>query len=438
MKLENILYKPGTITTDSRNIKKGDIFVAIKGKKYDGHDFAESAFRKGAALVIVSKKAKVSAKYKGRLVRVKNTLDALGYLAKKNRRRFNTPVIAITGSAGKTTAKEITFHILSAKFNVLKTRASENSFIGVPLTLTRLDKKHDLVVLEMGMNHLGEISKLCDIAKPSCGVITNIGLAHIGFLKTLNNVFKAKSELLKKLPKNSLAILNKDDTYLENVKKIKCRKIYFSINKKSKFQAKNISFRKNRWFFSIGNTKNFELSLLGKHNVYNALIAISVARAFGMNFSTIKKRLKSYKNNCPMRLEFKKIKGINILDDSYNSNPLSMEKALDTLVGYKTNGKRLVVSGDMLELGRRSREVHENIAEMIAERPIDALITLGDMTRFTNRRAKNLGLKCLYHASSPRRAAYLLKKIVKKGDVILFKGSRETNTESVIKELKGV
>jgi UDP-N-acetylmuramoyl-tripeptide--D-alanyl-D-alanine ligase len=439
MQIEKIIQNPKLISIDSRTIKKNGIFVAIKGKRFDGHDFVEKAFRKGARLAIVSRKPKVAPKHKKRLIMVRNTVTTLGNIAASHRARFDIPVIAITGTNGKTTAKDMASHVLSSKYNVLKNETSKNNDIGLPLTLLKLTKKHDVAIVEMGMNHLGEIARLAEIAGPDIGVITNIGPAHLESLGTLKNILIAKSELLKRLRRNGPAILNKDDAYLRAVKGLKCKKIYFGIESVSDFRATNLSYRKNKWSFRLaGTNENFELSLFGKHNIYNALIAIALAGQFGIGFSTIAKRIASYRQASPMRMGFESIRGIGILDDTYNSNPLSMECAIDTLSGYNTRGKRIVVSGDMLELGKKAKTMHEAMGRVLASRPIDVLITHGRLSLFMNKEARKRGMESLYHARLHSDAAGFLRKVARSGDVILVKGSRGMRMEKVIEQFKGV
>lgn len=436
--IEHVLKNPGNISIDTRTMKKGDIFLAIKGDRFDGHCFVKEAFKKGAKLAIVSKTPQLPAVYKSRLIRVKNTVKTLGNIARLHRIKFNTPVVAITGSNGKTTVKDMVAHVLASRYNVLKNETSKNNLIGLPLTLCKLQKKHGAAVLEMGMNHFGEIRKLSEIAKPAIGVVTNIGPSHLKFLGTLKNVFKAKAELFEYLREEDTVILNVDDAYLRNPKKVKAKKVYFGIEKKCFFQAKNLIHVKNKWTFSLGKEKGFELTLLGKHNIYNALVAIAVARQFGIEFPAIKKRLKTFRSACPMRLESKHVRGVEILDDSYNSNPLSMECAIDTLAGHVTRGKRIVVTGDMLELGKNAKSMHEEVGSLIACGPFDTLITMGRLSRFTKNRARDKGMQSLYHAASHRGAASLLKKLTRPGDIVLVKGSRGMRMEKVIEEFKSL
>ncbi len=436
MQKNNIYGNPKKISIDSRTIKKGDIFIAIKGKNFDGHNFVLSALKKHARAVIVSKNIRVPSIFKNRIIKVKNTLNTLGEIARANRLKYNVPVIAITGSNGKTTTKDMVSWVLQDRYNVLKNDGTKNNFIGLSLTLLKLKAKHDIVVLEMGMNHLGEIDRLCEIARPDIGVISNIGPAHLGFLKTIENVFMAKSELLKHLGVGALAVLNIDDEYLKRVKMLKCRKIYFGIKSRCAFQAKGVRHENNKWIFSVSNRKNFELDLSGKHNIYNALIAILLGRQFNIGFSRIRQRITSYKQVSPMRLELGKVKGATILNDSYNSNLLSMKCAIDALGSFRGSGKKIVVSGDMLELGKQARAMHEAAGEIISERNVDALITLGKLSKFMNKKAKHCGMENLYHAESHKEAARFLKKIVSPGDVVLVKGSRGMRMEKVIERFK--
>jgi len=424
---------PNRISTDSRTIEKGEIFVAIKGKKFDGHDFVDEVFKKGARWAVISNSRGI--KSRRGTIKVENTTKALGDIAKTHRRKFDIPVVAVTGSTGKTTAKEMIAHVLSAKYNVLKNEKSNNSFVGLPLTLAKLNKGHQVCVLEMGMNHAGEIDKLCKIAKPDIGVITNIGPAHIGLLGSMRRIFTAKAELLNNLPESGAAILNKDDVYLKGITRLRCRKVYFGFDKRCDFRADNPERKGDGWRFSVGK-ESFELGLIGKHNIYNVLIAIAVAQQFNISLRLIGRMIKSFRQRCPMRLEFKNVRGVKIMNDSYNSNPSSMAGAIEALADYDTGGKRIIVSGDMFELGTRAKALHEGLGRAIAKSPAEVLITLGKLSKFTNRAAAQKGVCVLYHAASCGDAAGFLKKVAKPGDVVLVKGSREMRMEKVIEKFK--
>ena len=427
--IKDLAEKAYMICADSRKIKKGEIFLAINGKRFDGHDFVDEVFKKGARAAIVSKTA--GGKSRRALIKVKDTVSDLGRIAGIYRRKFDIPVVAVTGSAGKTTAKDMIAHVLSARYNVLKSEKSNNNFVGLPLTLTKLTKRHQVCVLEMGMNHAGEIDKLCKIAGPNMGVITNIGTAHIGPLGSMRNIFMAKTELLRNLPEGAAAILNKDDAYLGTLKRRGYRRVYFGINEKCRFQALNPEYENNLWRFSVGKEK-FELAVLGKHNIYNALAAIVVARELGIGWRLIRRGIKSFRQKCSMRLECKNVRGVKIINDSYNSNPSSMARAMETLADYDTGGKKIIVSGDMFELGTRAKTLHEKLGSEIAKSSTEVLITLGKFSKFTNRAAAQKGTRVLYHAVSPDGAADFLRKIAKPGDVVLVKGSRGMRMERVI------
>jgi len=435
MQFEEIIKDPHKVSINSRTTKKGDIFIAIKGKKFDGHDFVRDAFTKGAKAAIVSRETKALPKFKNCTVMVRDTVEALGEMAKVHRRRFKIPVIGITGSSGKTTVKDMVAYVLSARFKVLKNKTSQNNLIGLPLTLLNLNRSHEICVVEMGMNHRGEIGRLSEIAGPEVGIITNVGFAHTEFLRTLGNVCRAKTELLEKLTSPGTAVLNKDDAHLGKIRRFPCRKLYFGIDKRCAYQATRLRYEKNKWSFHIQNHTKFELSLLGRHNIYNALAAICCARHFGISLATAAKRIKLFRQPSLMRLENKKIGGIEILNDSYNSNPLSMESALDTLSAYTTEGRKIAVVGDMLELGIREKFLHKSMGKKIADSPVDYVITLGRLSKYIGQGAAEKGMANHYHAKSHERAARHLKSIIKRGDVVLVKGSREMQMEKVIERL---
>ena len=438
MRIEDILNTPDKISIDTRSLKTGDVFIAIKGEKFDGHDFVVNAFKKGASCCVVSRVPKgLSSKDKNKLVKVKSTINALCDIAKANRSKFDVPVIAITGSNGKTTTKDLVSSVLSSKYNVLKNETSKNNIIGLPLTLLKLNKRHDIAVLEMGMNHLGEIDRLAEIAKPMIGVVTNIGPSHLEFLGNLKNVFIAKSELLKRLPEEGLAILNKDDSFLRDAKGIKPKKIFFGIDKKCEFQAKSLSYKNNKWTFKVLDN-DFELPLFGRHNIYNALVAILIARLFEIDFSLIQKSLASYVQHSSMRMEFKNIRGVEFLDDSYNSNPLSMECAIEAISKYETDGKKIVVTGDMLELGKKAKSMHRSLGKAIASSPVNVLIALGSLSKLVGSELKKISGKTFYHAASHSDASGFLKSVARPGDVVLVKGSRGMEMEKIIEDFKEV
>jgi len=434
MNLKRITEKADLISIDTRQIKRGGIFIAIKGERYDGHDFVEKAFKKGADSAIVSRSVPLlRPELKKRLIRVKDTRAALGEIAKFHRSKFNIPVIAITGSNGKTTTKDMLSFVLAAKYTVLKSKASRNNLLGLGLTLLGLEKKHRIAVVEMGMNHPGEIDRLCKIAMPTAGIITNIAPAHLEFLGTTKNIFRAKSELLNNLPRGGVAVLNKDDRYLSGVGRLNARKIYFGVEKKCRFRAKGIFRRDESWFFSLEKEGSFKVALLGRHNIYNALASIALSGQFGMAYPDIKERLGLYSAAPRMRLEVKNIHGTEILDDTYNSNPASMRCAIDALAAHDTKGRKIVVAGDMAELGKNEEAMHESVGTKIAGSSCDILVTLGNLSQFIGKGAKKNGMAGSYHAKSHTDAAKFLKAVTRPGDAILVKGSRAMRMEKIIK-----
>ncbi len=432
MTIKELIKCPGPVSIDSRTLKKGEIFLAVKGKNFDGNDFAEEALKKGASFAVVSKKIKVKKIYKNRVVRVKNTITALADMARTMRESRKVPVVAITGSSGKTTAKELAAHVLSARYRVLKNKASENSDIGLPLTLLRLKKCHDVVVLEMGTRKRGEIARLSDIARPTMGAITNIGPSHLEFLKSLKNVFLAKTELIKNLPKRATLFLNKDDVYLSAVKGKGLNRVYFSIKRNSEYRATDIKVRARGMFFKVKGIGEVSLPMIGRHNIYNALLGIAIGRMFNVPARDIKEKLRVFHGGVPKRMEIKKEKGIFIIDDSYNSNPVSMKCALSALGEHASRGKKMIVLGDMLELGPKTKEFHCVAGKLVAESPVETLITLGKRSFDIHKAAKRAGMKGTYHAKTHDEAAAFMKQLLCPGDVVLIKGSRSMEMERTI------
>ena len=349
--------------------------------------------------------------------------------------QFKIPVIGVTGSNGKTTVKDMIAKVLSSKFNVLKNERTRNNHIGVPSTLLKLNNSHQICVVEMGANHRGEIRLLADIARPTIAVVTNIGPSHLEFLKDLKGVFRAKREILGILNRDSLVLLNGDDEYLSTIKGEPFKIMKFGFNEKNDFRASGVSTEGNKIKFTLNDRSRFELNLLGAHNIYNALCAIAVAYNFDISYLDTKKALLEY--SLPrMRLDVKCMGGITVINDTYNSNPLSMKSALETLREYPAKVK-WIVSADMLELGEREKEFHSLVGETIARSGFDGLITFGDLSRHTSSRALECGMgrDKVWHCSSREEVAGILKKIARAGDCILVKGSRSMKMEEVVEKL---
>lgn len=427
---------PGAISTDTRLLKKGDFFIALRGANFDASDFVKEALDKGARGAICGPSKAYVKDSRKILIAVKDTTRALQDIAAKHRSNFKIPVICVTGSNGKTTVKEMIWKILSAKYSVLKNEGTKNNHIGVPQTLLKLKKSHEICVLEVGMNHKGEIRLLGRMARPAIAVITNIGPSHLEFLESLKGVYEAKKEILENIAKGGTVILNGDDPFLARIKNNRLKVVTFGLARGSDFRADYIVSKKGGLTFTVNDRINFRLRLLGLHNVYNALAAIAAASRFRISTNTVKRALSVYKPSY-MRLNVLKIKGVTIINDAYNSNPLSMACALDSLKVYPAKSK-WVVSGDMLELGKLSAALHEEIGRRAAEVGLKGLITFGGLSKETITGAKKSGMNSnkLWHCSTHDQIAGILKANLEKGDAVLIKGSRGMKMEEVIAKLK--
>lgn len=432
-----------SISTDSRTIKPKEGFIAIKGNNFDGHDFIKEAIRKKASCIIKESKGKeIDARYSGidarliSLIEVKDTVKALGDVARYQREKFDVSVIAVTGSNGKTTAKEMIAWVLSEKFRVLKNEGTKNNHIGLPLTLLNLDSSYNFVVLEVGTNHPGEVEYLAKICGPNIGIITNIGPSHLEYFKNLEGVFREKYTLMKYLKNPYTAILNEDDEFLrkEIARNVRKPIIFgFGIKNKSDFFASDIKVLNKRIEFMVNQKNRFTLKTLGYYNIYNALVAIAVSRIFGMEYKDIVSRL--YAFSFPQgRSELIKLNKLKFIDDTYNSNPLSLKQALNTLDNLKVKGRKIFVMGDMLELGIQKELFHRQ-AGIDAARTCDAIITVGELSRLAAEAIKACGfnIKNLFTCASVCEAKDILFKKISPtpDDIVLVKGSRAMKMEEI-------
>jgi UDP-N-acetylmuramoyl-tripeptide--D-alanyl-D-alanine ligase len=426
------------ISIDSRTIRKQEAFLAIKGANFDGHDYIAQALKKGASCIIKQDKNKIKVRGSVTCIEVKDTLKALGDIAGFWRKKFDIPVIAVTGSNGKTTVKDMISWVLSQKFKVLKNEGTKNNQIGLPLTVLKLDDTYNMMVLELGTNHPGEIGYLARIAQPNIGVITNIGSAHLGYFGSLAGVFKEKSALIRNLNNPAIAILNADDSFLQKeiTKKIKRPFILgFGIKNQSDFFASNIAQHKNRFAFCVNRRQEFELNTCGYNNIYNALIASAIARIFGLDYKDIAARIARF-NFLAGRLKFTRSSNIRFIDDTYNSNPDSLKQALDALDKFQTCGRKIFVMGDMLELGREGGAFHIQAGREIAK-VCNALLAVGRLSKLAADTARRYGLssKNIFTCRTSKEAAKILrhKLSVKNDDIVLIKGSRAMKMEEVLK-----
>lgn len=425
------------ISTDSRTIKPGQAFLAIKGDNFNGQHFIPQAIAKGASCVICQPHLpikKIRGYKKTVFIEAKDTTKALGNIARIWRAKFDIPLIAITGTSGKTTTKEMLSLALSAKYKVLHNEGTKNNHIGVPLTLLQLDKSHHIAVVELGTNHFGEIEYLSRICRPNLGIITNIGPGHLEYLHSLSGVFREKYAMLRNLAWPAVAILNHDDRMLVCRRAVRLPFFTFGIRRKSDFSAVGISSTAKGMEFWVNKKYKFTLPSLGYYNIYNALAAIAAARLFGLDYRDISRKFSGF--DFPKgRLKAVKIKGIHFLDDTYNSNPLSLKEALAAMSNFRAKGRKILVMGDMLELGRNKQRYHE-LAGRQAAIVCQALVAVGDLSKHSAAAAANAGMdknNIFCCRDSQEAGKVLFKKLTPdKHDIVLVKGSRRMQMERVL------
>lgn len=422
------------VSIDTRTLKKGDIYFAIKGDKYDGHDFIKTAAEKGAVGIVASKLRRVP---KGTpLIAVKDTLRALQEFSEYYRDKFDIKLIGVTGSNGKTTTKDLLSSIISEAGSVLATEGNLNNHIGVPLTLLKLTRRHKYCVLEMGTNHMGEIAALSEISKPCCGVITNAGLAHVGNFGSLKNIVKAKMELFKHLPANGWAVINNDDKNIfEAAKKIKCRKISFGISNKADVTASGIEPGILNTVFRMewkGKKTKVTLPVPGLFNVSNALAAAAAALACVKGITPEKISLGIRHFTPPTRrMQVIKMPGGTILvNDAYNANPSSMLNSIENFSKMFYNKRKILVLGDMLELGKYGVAEHKKIGKAITGRKsADIVLATGPLS-------KNIARESGGKWFSDNEELYkYLKGILMQEDAVFFKASRVIALDGIVNKL---
>ncbi len=433
------------VSIDSRRCTSSELFFAIKGERFDGHDFVENVLSRSKCAVVSQKwfsglKQTQKRSFKNKsLAVVPDTLKALGELANCHRRKFAIPVLAIAGSNGKTTTKDAVANVLSKKYNILKTEGNLNNELGVPLTLFRLNKNHELAVIELGTNHFGEIKRLCRIAEPQFGLLTNIGKEHLEFLKDIKGAAKAEGELVDYLgTRYGVFFLNADDKYIKGMAKGKELKIFsYGSSKNVSVSGRLTGFRGfyPRIEISYGKkTIRTTLNNIGYQSYYSALSAAAAGFYFSVPVRLISGSLAGDPVGSGKRNQLLNINGVYVIDDTYNSNPDSVIAALENLKAYKTGGRKYIVLGDMLELGRSSIKEHKDSGRLVKKMKFENLYTYGDNSYETFSGAK--GVKNNYHFLDKTTLADMLKLSVKRGDIVLVKGSRGMKMEEVIELLK--
>jgi UDP-N-acetylmuramoyl-tripeptide--D-alanyl-D-alanine ligase len=422
------------ISTDSRTIKKGELFVALRGENFDGHKFIEATAKAGAAGAIVDPEWKGKAPAKFALLRAEDTLLAYQNLAANYRKALSIKVLAITGSNGKTSTKDFAASVLGRKFRVTKTQGNFNNHVGLPRTILEATSKDEVAVWEIGMNHPGEVAPLAKIAAPNAAIITNIGVAHIEFMGTREAIAKEKGALAEAVPAEGTVILNADDPFSKGIAERTRAQVIFAGTKEGTVRAIDIQQRADGSEFTIiegAHRCRAQLPVPGLHMVQNALLAIAAGRAFGLSLEEAAAGLAG----APLtkaRLQIKEINGVQFLDDSYNANPDSMKAALQTLVELDADGKKIAVLAEMRELGKESERGHEEVGEAAAAFGVDHLIGIGEMGAVISRAAEKAGLEKSTVVGSTSEAADLLTEIAAPGDLVLIKGSRLARTEDVI------
>jgi len=437
--------KVSGVSTDSRLVEKGNIFIALQGENFDGHDFVQKVAEKGAASVLLSNPSKVDLEKLDKavsVIKVSDTLQALGDLAHNYRQRFSLPVIGITGSSGKTTTKEMMATIIGRQKNVLKTEGNLNNLIGLPQTIFRLRAEHELAILEMGTNTRGEIKRLTRIAAPSIGLITNIGPAHLEGFGSVEVVAQEKADLFLNMPQAGIAVANLDDEAVKIIaEKWNGRRVNFSMSPNTDVTVSDIEKNGARGMrFNLiisGISQKIEMKIAGIHNVYNAMAAAACAWTAGIDLAAIKEGLAAF---LPVggRMEMIKLQnGAYVIDDSYNANPASVREALMTLKDLKNNHNGYVFLGDMLELGDAAFEMHRRIGILLGTISINAVFLQGEHSAIVAAAAIEGGMsrENIFIMEDSKEGILFLKKYLKKGDWVLVKGSRRMKMERIVAQI---
>ncbi len=422
------------ISTDSRTLKRGELFVALRGENFDGHNFVESAAKAGAAGAIVDSTWKGKVPENFALILAEDPLQAYQKLAANYRRSLSLKVVAITGSNGKTSTKDFAAAVLARGFRVTKTEGNFNNHVGLPRTILEATSQDEVAVWEIGMNHPGEVAALAKLAAPDVAILTNIGVAHIEFMGSREAIAVEKGALVEAVDAQGTVILNADDPFTASIAARARAKVILAGTTAGMIRASEISQSGSGTDFTMlegAHRCRAQLPVPGLHMVQNAMLAVAAGRVFGLSLEDCAAGLVA----APLtkaRLQIKEIHGVQFIDDTYNANPESMKAALRTLVELDADGKRIAVLGEMGELGSESERGHREVGETAATFGIDQLITIGDLGELIARAAQAGGLEKTTAVISTSEAAELLGEIAEPGDLILVKGSRSARTERVI------
>jgi len=423
---------------DSRTVQPGDLFFAVKGERLDGHDFVHQALERGAVSAVVRKDQLARFPVKTCLLAVDDTLHALQTLATAVRRMWGKPVVGVTGSAGKTSTKEAIAHVLSSRYRVLKSEGNFNNHFGLPLMLLKLEPEHDMAVIEMGMSHAGEISALAKIAQPEIGVVTVVAPVHLEYFDSLASIARAKYELIESLPAGGIAVLNADDEYVSQFgRDFNGKVVMYGTRVNADIRAEQIQSRgaEGSAFDVVVNgvRERAVLRLVGTHNISNALAAVAVGFERGITLADAVASLATMRA-ADKRGQVVQLGNIRVINDCYNSNPKALEAMVDALAAMPAK-RRIVVAGEMLELGPAGEKMHQAAGQHIAEKKIDVLIGVRGLAQPMVEAAKTKGMQAEFVAT-PEEAGEWLARESREGDVVLLKASRGVKLEKALEKWK--
>lgn len=429
------------VNTDSRASQPGDLFIALAGERHDGHEFLRDVTQKGVAAVMVEANKVPADLPKCAVIAVENTRKALGQVAARYRSDFSLPVIAVGGSNGKTTTKELVASILRQKLSTVWSEASFNNDIGVPLTLLRLEKKHEAGVMEIGTNHPGELAPLIGMVQPRMGIITNIGREHLEFFNDLAGVAREEGTLAEKLPPGGVLFMNGDNEWTQEiVNRTRARAVRVGTGDKNDWRANNIRMANQGVTFRVRSpiadfSGDYRINLVGRHQVMNALLAMAAGAELGLSRAEVERGLAECQPP-KMRMQLWESNGVRVLDDAYNANADSMLVALQALRDIPCKGRRIAVLGDMAELGAYSEQAHLEVGKRAAESGVGQLFAIGKMAGLIAKAAREAGLNRVFEFQDVESAAPAVKSFVKPGDVVLLKASRVARLERIAEVLR--
>ncbi len=420
---------------DSRSLKAGDLFFALRGPNHDGHAYVRDVLQKGAAAVVVDREIPGSPAEEGRILRVADTLQALQQLGARARKRWGGRLVAVTGSAGKTTTKDIIAALLAEGFRTAKNEGNLNNHIGVPLSLLRMEETAEVAVLELGMNHAGEIRELARMAAPETGVVTNVGPAHLENFDSIDGIAAAKRELIEALPPSGAAVLNADDARVAGFASVHPgRSVLYGFSETAEVRAQDVRLLPEGVEFSVDHVE-FASSLAGRHGVSNLLAGIAVAKVYGIEPERLPGRVREFNNPGRMRGERIHARGILIYNDCYNSNPDAARAMLDVLRETPAR-KRIAVLGEMLELGHWAETLHRSVGDYAARSGLNVLVGIRGAACYMVDAVmrSGLGVDAAFFFEDPREAGRLVRTLASAGDAVLFKGSRGVHVELALEE----